>query len=130
MLERTDGITNEVLELITFVLAFPTVYGENSAVDAWCIGRPCHVPRTVNCIVTVHCVAVLLNTAAELRQSTANTVAVHSCGMCTVQLATCAVRFVESCEKRHETDFEIALSPLLRNDVKNLYVVVYIVLYT
>jgi len=25
MLERTDGITNEVLEPITFVLAYPTV---------------------------------------------------------------------------------------------------------
>ena len=39
---------------------------------------------------------------------------VHSCGMCNVQLAAeeyaCAVRFVESCAKRHETDFEIALS--------------------
>jgi len=28
MLERTDVITNEVLELITFVLAYPTVYGK------------------------------------------------------------------------------------------------------
>jgi hypothetical protein len=26
MLERTDAITNEVLELITFVLAHPTVF--------------------------------------------------------------------------------------------------------
>ena len=26
MLERTDPITNEVLEPITFVLAYPTVY--------------------------------------------------------------------------------------------------------
>jgi hypothetical protein len=26
MLERTDAITNEVLEPITFVLAYPTVY--------------------------------------------------------------------------------------------------------
>ena len=28
MLKRTDAITNEVLEPITFVLAYPTVYGE------------------------------------------------------------------------------------------------------
>jgi len=27
MLERTDAITNEVLQPITFVLAYPTVYG-------------------------------------------------------------------------------------------------------
>jgi len=26
MLERTDAITNEILEPITFVLAYPTVY--------------------------------------------------------------------------------------------------------
>jgi hypothetical protein len=82
MLERTDAVTNEVLEVITtFVLVFPTVYGENSAVDAWCIGRPCHVPSAVNCIVTVHSVAEFLNTAV-LRQPTANSVAVHSYGMC------------------------------------------------
>jgi len=29
MQERTDAITNEVLEPITFVLAYPTVLGEN-----------------------------------------------------------------------------------------------------
>jgi len=29
MLERTDAITNEVLEPFTFVLAYPTVYGRN-----------------------------------------------------------------------------------------------------
>jgi hypothetical protein len=34
VLELTDATTNEVLEVITFVLVFPTVYGENSAVDA------------------------------------------------------------------------------------------------
>jgi len=27
MLERTDAITKEVLEPITFILAYPTVYG-------------------------------------------------------------------------------------------------------
>jgi hypothetical protein len=29
MLERTDAITNEVLEPITFVLAYPTVFGRD-----------------------------------------------------------------------------------------------------
>ena len=73
--------------------------------------------------MTVHSVALFLNTAAELRQSTADTMAVHSCAFCSVLLASCAVRFVESCERRHQTDFEIGLSLLLRNDGENLYVV-------
>lgn len=47
---------------------------------------------------------------------------VRSCGICNVQLAACAVRFVESCERRHQTDFEIALSLLLCNDVLRIYV--------
>jgi hypothetical protein len=34
MLERTDAITNEILELITFVLAYPTVY-EESTIFVW-----------------------------------------------------------------------------------------------
>jgi hypothetical protein len=33
MLERTVGITNEVLEPITFVVAYPTVY------SAWCFPK-------------------------------------------------------------------------------------------
>jgi len=43
MLERTDAITNEVLEPITFVLACPTVYwtcsdvGDSSKSCQWCV---------------------------------------------------------------------------------------------
>jgi hypothetical protein len=33
MLERTDAITNEVLELITFVLAYPTVVQKKRALE-------------------------------------------------------------------------------------------------
>jgi hypothetical protein len=32
MLERTDAITNEVLEPTTFVLAYPTVYQDKGSV--------------------------------------------------------------------------------------------------
>ena len=93
---------------LALLLGHP-IYGENSAEGTWFIGRHCTVPSTVDCILTVHSAAVFLNTAAELRQSTANTMTVHSRGICNVQLAACAVRFVESCEGRRQTDFEIAL---------------------
>jgi hypothetical protein len=33
MLERTDAITNEVLEPITFVLAYPTVFSSTYGTD-------------------------------------------------------------------------------------------------
>jgi len=36
MLERTDSITNEVLETVTFVLAYPTLYG-SARVDNYII---------------------------------------------------------------------------------------------
>jgi hypothetical protein len=42
MLERTDAITNEVLEPITFVLAYPTLFAEGLDVHIFrVLGLPC-----------------------------------------------------------------------------------------
>jgi hypothetical protein len=35
MLERSDAITNEVLEPVTFILAYPTLYLKNVAVTKY-----------------------------------------------------------------------------------------------
>jgi hypothetical protein len=36
MLEQIDAITNEVLEIITFVLAYPTVFHADKTSDSEC----------------------------------------------------------------------------------------------